>query len=113
MKKLLLLLFIFTVTSVHAQCGAWEWAHAAASDSSDIGEGLAVCTDPAGNVIITGEYLSTSGPASITFGSYTFTSTYPSGVPKAYIVKYDPAGNVLWAKSPSGSAIGWSVSCDA
>jgi hypothetical protein len=54
-----------------------------------------ISTDVFGNVYVTGRY----GSAAITFGTITLVN---SGSWDIFIVKYDPNGNVLWAKSEGG-----------
>jgi hypothetical protein len=62
--------------------------------------GGAVDVDPAGNVYITGNTTSLS----LTFGSVTLKNADPTGkLVDPFIVKYDPDGNVHWAKSGSGT----------
>lgn len=56
-----------------------------------------ITTDAGGNIIISGYFTS----ATITFGSMTFSN---SGQWDLFIVKYDPSGNVLWAKSAGGGS---------
>jgi hypothetical protein len=174
MKHFTTLLFLFSTYISFSQ--TWQWA--ATCDtylSSGYSDGTSVCTDPAGNIFITGLYVGTltagsytlngstgeylpylakynsagnvlwaktaissgvnnscatlgsavcsdqqgnsylSGyfcDASIAFGSYTLTNT---GIGNMFLVKYDPAGNVLWARNPVHSGTDWaySVSCDA
>ena len=73
-------------------------------------EGRGVSTDSNGNIFVTGFFYS----ATIIFGSDTLTNSLPQGGSEIFIVKYDPNGNVLWAKSVQGvsSDYGWSVSAD-
>ena len=106
MKKNPFLLFIlaFFTLSTYGQCSSWQWAKGANGDWAD--EGMGCCTDPFGNVAITGII----GSSSISFGTSTFPNAYTYG---AYVVKYDSSGNILWAKSPVGPAYGYSVSSDA
>ncbi len=52
----------------------------------------AVCTDSGGNAFVTGGFQS----GSVSFDAFTLTNT---GFYDSYLVKYDPAGTVLWAKS--------------
>jgi gliding motility-associated-like protein len=54
-------------------------------------ESQAISTDKSGNSIITGNFIDT-----VSFGSYILTDGGKKGAP--FIVKYDPNGNVLWAK---------------
>ncbi|MBK9177479.1 MAG: T9SS type A sorting domain-containing protein [Flavobacteriales bacterium] len=88
---LLPLLFVATAGIASAQV-QWSWAR------NGIGEGydqvLAVTTDPAGNVIAVGEFTS----ATIAFGAFTLTNN-AAGDDDLFVVKYDPAGTVLWARS--------------
>ncbi len=70
------------------------WATSAGGTSNDIA--YSVCADSSGNVFVTGSFSSLS----LVFGSYTLTCSTHNDL---FIVKYDPAGNVLWAKSANGS----------
>lgn len=81
------------------------WAKSAGGSLHDWGQSV-IC-DETGNVIITGNYYSTS----ITFGSTTLAN---AGTVDLFIVKYDNAGNVLWAKKYGGAAgdYGYGVSTD-
>ena len=71
-------------------------------------EGIAVKTDTPGNVYVTGDFV---GPT-ITFGTYSLTN---SGAADVFLTKYDPNGNVLWARSAGniGQDFGRAVSTDA
>ncbi len=82
------------------------WAKSAGGNFYD--EGESVSTDGIGNVLITGNFQSSP----ITFGTNTLINT--SGANEIFIVKYDPSGNVLWAKSAGGASddVGCSVSTD-
>lgn len=66
--------------------------------------------DPNGNIYIAGYF----GSLSLIFGSTTLVT---SGSDDPFLVKYDPNGNVLWAKSATGLSGGvekfHSVACDA
>jgi PKD repeat protein len=70
-----------------------------------------VSTDPWGNAYICGRFA-----GQINFGPYTLYDTTGS-LYHFFLVKYDPAGNVLWAESRSGSSNGsdlaWTVHADA
>ncbi|MCW3101932.1 MAG: hypothetical protein JWO09_372 [Bacteroidetes bacterium] len=72
--------------------------------------GRTITCDISGNVIITGWF---EGP-SIKFGAYTLY-TPPGYSYNGFVVKYDPDGNVLWAKNTGTSqmAFGFSLSTDA
>src|SRR5690606_8330373 len=73
--------------------------------------GYGISTDANGNVLVTGFF----GSPSITFGSTTLTNASSTGKDELFIVKYDPNGNVLWAKSAGGINGDWgnSISTDA
>jgi len=62
----------------------------------------AIAVDTAGNVIVVGYFGSATAPT-VTFGSIVLTT---NGVRDPWIVKYDPAGNPLWAHNPGGLATG-------
>ena len=72
------------------------WAKKAGSTSGDLAKSISI--DDSGNLYITGNF---SGTA--TFLGSTNVSLTSSGQWDAYIAKYDPAGNVLWAKKGGGS----------
>jgi hypothetical protein len=71
------------------------WAKSGGGSASD--EGNSVATDANGNVLVTGYFASST----INFGTTTLTN---AGNNDFFLVKYDSAGNVLWAKSEGGSA---------
>lgn len=70
------------------------WAKSAGGTYYD--DGMSVTTDISGNAYLTGYF----GSSTITFGSTTLTN---AGSYDIFIAKYDPNGNVLWAKGVSGS----------
>lgn len=69
------------------------WAHAAVGTTDE--EALAVATDPAGNVVVTGYFSGTE-----TIGNSNFVSV---GAEDIFLVKYDATGNFLWARQAGGS----------
>ncbi len=85
-----MLMMVAGMTLCHAQAPNWVWAQGAGGANFE--NGLSVATDAAGNVYSVGGF----GSPSITFGSYTLTN---SGLINMFIVKYNPSGTVLWAKS--------------
>lgn len=89
--KLTILLVVTTFT-LGAQNMAWSLAkgHGGASDE----QAWAVEVDGGGNILVTGSF---SSPG-IIFGTNTLTNS-GSNTSDIFIVKYDAAGNVLWAKS--------------
>ena len=76
--------------------GTIIWATNAGGADYDFASGVA--TDAMGNVFVTGYFQS----ASILFGGITLTNP-TSPHENMFIVKYSPAGTVLWAKSAGGS----------
>ena len=68
-------------------------------------QSLDIATDTEGNILVTGRYFNTA-----TFG----TQTISSPVTTAFVVKYDPNGTALWARSGQGnSGGGYGVTADA
>jgi hypothetical protein len=57
-----------------------------------------VDTDKDGNIYCAGQFLSTT----ISFGTFTLTRT---GNANCFLVKFDPAGNVLWATSSQAASV--------
>ena len=102
MKKILLtitmLALIGMTNLVTAQTPIWAWAKSAGGVSNEYSN--AVCTDASGNVYITGTFQSST----ITFGSSTLHNE-ATGTLDIFVVKYDPSGNVLWAKSAGGTSM--------
>lgn len=82
------------------------WVRSGGGPSADAGNGIAA--DASGNVIVTGEFAGTA-----TFGAQSLTSL--SGSVDVFTVKYDAAGNVLWAEKGSSRQTdrGFDVSTDA
>jgi hypothetical protein len=62
----------------------------------NIADASSVTVDAAENSYITGGF----GPSTITFGFITLSAT---GTEDIFVAKYDPGGNVIWAKSDAGS----------
>jgi len=88
--------------------GNVAWARGAGGSSSEVGNGIAL--DINGNCYLTGVFSSTS----ITFGSITLTNN-GAGNSDFFVTKYDPSGNVVWAKSSGGSGdeMGNNIAVDA
>ena len=68
--------------------------------SGSASQGLGICADNTGNVYATGNF---DSPSTFTFGTYTLTNNSVSGYNDAYLVKYDPNGNVIWAQNVMNS----------
>lgn len=109
MKKKIFLFFhlIALAAKINAQAPSWLWAKKGSTSGDEYSYKIA--SDPFGNVCITG-YFSTP---TITFGSYTLTNSN-IGTADIFIVKYDAAGNVLWAKQEGdyNSEFGESICID-
>jgi hypothetical protein len=73
------------------------WAKRGQGSADD--EAMAVTTDPTGNIYVVGNYESPT----ITFGTVTLTNN--SAFSDIFEVKYDPSGNVLWARSYGGNLL--------
>ncbi|MDO9000389.1 MAG: SBBP repeat-containing protein [Bacteroidota bacterium] len=84
------------------------WAKTFGGTEGDIGNGIAV--DASGNIYITGWYASPT----INFGTTTLTNA-GSASSDVFIVKLNPSGNEIWAKSVGGSATdrGYGITLDA
>lgn len=72
------------------------WAKSAGTVGQDAGVGI--CVDTMGNAYITGIF----DGGSIVFGSFTL---FNSGNADLFFVKYDSAGNVVWARREGGSSL--------
>lgn len=70
------------------------WARGAGGAANDAASAVAV--DGSGNCYVTGFFQGTA-----TFGTANLVS---AGGPDVFIAKYDPTGNLLWAKSAGGSS---------
>ncbi len=68
------------------------WAKGAGGGTND--EGYCVKTDASGNIYVAGYFTQPSN-----FGSVKLTS---EGIADMFLAKYDPEGNVLWAKNAGG-----------
>ncbi len=81
----------------YSASGTLLWVKSVKSTFSETNSGKTLCVDPAGNVIVSGGFQSER----ITFGSFTLTNTM-KGKGDVYLVKYNPNGDVIWAKSAGG-----------
>lgn len=84
--------------------GNVEWATSGIVDSGTNAAPLDIKADENDNVYITGGY----------GGKLTFGSTTIAGYSDAFLVKYSPTGNVVWATSIGGNSrtTGMAVCCD-
>src|SRR5689334_19349323 len=99
MKTKIALIALFALAIVkdsQAQTTDWLWAQKAENaDYADPNAGLVI--DKSGNVYIAGLFQGDS----LQFGNFKLHQAPNSA--DLFLVKYDPAGNVLWAKT----GIGW------
>lgn len=84
-----------------AQAPNWNWAVNPSGTAADYAQSVA--TDSDGNVYVTGAF---SSPT-LDFGGHVL---YNSGLNDfdVFIAKYNPAGNVIWAKSVNGAGFDYS-----
>jgi len=73
----------------------WTWANATHAFDWGLERYDRMCVDHSGNVIAIGQFVGT-----ITFGNVTLTA---AGSEDLFLVKYDPAGNLLWARNAGGA----------
>lgn len=79
------------VSTLFSQAPGWQWAKVAGLPGDD-DAGAAIASDASGNVYSIGSF----GSSSLTIGTTTLTR---SGGGNTYVIKQDPSGNVIWAKS--------------
>jgi hypothetical protein len=98
---------ILLVISISAQAPL-QWGIASQAKGDFYDDAASVTFDSQNNLYVTGYFASDS----ITFGNITLHS---AGVADAYVVKYDPQLNPIWAISFGGSAeeYGLGISCDS
>ena len=78
------------------------WARSSGGPLIGWNRATSSATDAFGNVYITGIFQSPT----IVFGTFSLTNARPL-TDDIFIVKYDPNGNVLWAKSAGGTQNDW------
>ena len=86
--------FDLFVARLDGATGAWRWAVRGGGTEND--EGLAVCSDAAGNAVVSGSFTATAP-----FGSTTLTAV---GGTDALVVRLDPIGQWQWASGGGGPA---------
>jgi hypothetical protein len=98
MKKLLLSFSFITaiIFPAFSQTPTWAWEKYG-GDTKFNTYGYAVATDSTGNVYVTGSF----GDTAVFGGIKLFAKAY-AGL-EIFLVKYDPNGNILWAKQTSRS----------
>ena len=83
-----------TFLAKYNSTGQFQWATAAGS-CCDTTKSNSISLDENGNVYLTGYFKNETK-----FGSYNFTA---NGTSDIFLVKYDPSGNVVWAKQAGGN----------
>ena len=83
------------VIARYDSAGQLKWFHQAGSTNQPFGMGMGL--DAFGNIYATASTGTGRRDPVLTFGSSTLTNTY------SFLVKYDPAGNALWAVAPGGT----------
>lgn len=87
---------LFSTILLTAQTPVWEWAKSAAGSEGTFEDvSTAIAVDNSGNVYSGGFFQSTT----MSFGSLTLTNQSNTYYHDAFIVKYNPSGNILWGKS--------------
>ena len=71
-----------------------------------LNQAIDAATDPSGNVYVTGYF-----DSSVTIGTYYLPINNSAVSTDVFIAKFDPSGNVLWAKSTKGTGGDNSSSC--
>jgi hypothetical protein len=99
------LCFIITICSLlcslsFAQVPPWQWIKDA--DGSDRDWAYSVALDAQGNAYVAGVFQSPT----LTLGSFTLSN---AGQYDIFLAKYNPAGQVVWAKSVGGPLSEWAV----
>ncbi len=104
-SNLLLLVILLSSSALYSQ--NWSWAKKGAGANNENGNGI--CSDNAGNVIITGNFSSPS----INFNGSILNNAF-TGADDIFTVKYDPSGNVVWARQAGGTSYdnGYAVATD-
>lgn len=100
MKKLLLILAILCSNCLlKAQAPACLWAkHSVGSNVHELAS--CITADASGNSIVAGTF----GGGSVVFGATTLTNAAAGGgTDDFFLVKYDAAGNIIWANSYGGT----------
>ncbi|MEO8149588.1 MAG: SBBP repeat-containing protein [Bacteroidia bacterium] len=90
-------IILFCRITTFGQAPDWQWAKSAGGISFDVSNSIAL--DANGNSYITGFFYGDT----ISFGNSTLTSTSYPLYSAIFIAKYDAWGNMVWAKSVSGT----------
>ena len=111
MKKILFIaLFGISLLQSYSQTLEYSWARKAGGNYTD--KGNAIATDVDGNVVVAGTFFSDS----IKLGDITLKKSDSTSA-CMFVAKYNPAGNIIWAKRASTTSsykttYGYSVATD-
>jgi len=98
MRMLFTLLIVLFCIETYSQAPGWAWADGAGGNSTDRGQ--CVFTDPVtGDVVVAGFYESEG----LYFGAIQLINTLNNFTSDIFVVKYNAAGNVLWANTYGGT----------
>lgn len=94
--KFLAIFISFGFSALLAQTPSWQQAFSAGYNGNESTSSIA--TDASGNTYMTGSYTSSY----INFGTFSLLNSF-SGTSDVFLVKIDPSGIVLWAKTFGGA----------
>lgn len=105
-RTYIIALLCLVLTNVSKGQEVWKWASGGGGSAVDYA--FEIATDPSGNILMTGNFLSDT----LIIGMDTLLN---KGNIDVFLVKHDPDGNPLWARSFGGSDEdnGFSVATDA
>lgn len=88
--------------------GNFSWAKSIGGREFE--DAVSLVTDPTGNIIMTGHF----SDSTITFDSFILTNDTTDNTDDMFVMKFDPAGNSIWAKRFGGNRYdaATSVICD-
>ena len=107
-KQILLPAILLCCITLSAQSQSYEWAKGMGGADNDFGRDL--CVDNAGNTYVTGDFTGTAdfdpGPGTVNLVS--------AGSNDVFFAKYDPQGNLVWARRVGGAAsdVGYAIRTD-
>jgi len=109
MKKCILISTLFVVNHLVSigQISSWMWVNTSSCSGDFNAHGVRCVSDANDNVIVVGDFTASA----VTFGTTVLTNTAEENE-DIFIVKYNSAGSVLWAKSLGGTDIDAISSCE-
>ncbi|HYV95002.1 MAG TPA: T9SS type A sorting domain-containing protein [Chitinophagales bacterium] len=97
MKRFTAVAAFVVMVFIGGRMSAQEWLWARNGSCTTTGEGYSISYDPFGNIYVAG-FTSLQG-GSVTFFPFTLSNPYGGNL---FLVKYNSAGNVIWAKTAGG-----------